>query len=189
VGGTAACNGYGGTADLSDGRFELGEFFITEMGCESAVMDAEAAYVAALFAATSWQLEADTLLLSGGGDLTFERRPPVPTEALVGTDWLLETLIRGDVASTTLGDPATLRLLPDGTVVGSTGCRALSGTWVVRDGRVFFPEFAADGECPNLLDQDNLIVNVLGDGFDAVVEGDRLTVTSAGSEGLVYRSG
>jgi heat shock protein HslJ len=54
---------------------------------------------------------------------------------------------------------------------------------------VLFPNFAADGDCPNALwDQDSQVVTVLGDGFVPVVDGDSLTLNSVGGEGLVYRA-
>ncbi len=86
------------------------------------------------------------------------------------------------------GEPATLELRADGTLVGSTGCRSLSGSYTVAGDEVVFTEFSADGECPSeLQSQDDQVVTVLGDGFTVEIDGDRLTLTSSGSEGLVYR--
>jgi hypothetical protein len=88
----------------------------------------------------------------------FNRAPQVPTEALVGTTWILETILDGDVAATPIGDAATLLL-------------------------------DADGECSqDVVDQDGIVVTVLGDGFRPTIEGDLLTITSMGDQGLVYRS-
>ena len=54
---------------------------------------------------------------------------------------------------------------------------------------MLFSSFRMAGECPaELAEQDGLIVNVLGDGFTTAIEGDRLTLTSRGEEGLVYRN-
>jgi heat shock protein HslJ len=61
---------------------------------------------------------------------------------------------------------------------------------VVTGDVVQFTSFAAAGEChPDLAWQDGQVVTVLGDGFTVAIEGDRLTVTSTGGEGLTYRAG
>ncbi len=190
IGGRAACNQYGGSAVIDGDTIAIGNMFMTEMACEPAVMDAESAYLTAIGAVTTWAIVDGQLHLSGSDEpLVFDRAPEVPTEALVGTTWVLDTLVRDDMAFMAIGDPATLLLLEDGTVTGSTGCRTLTGTWIESDAQIFFPEFAADGECPDdLWAQDNLVVTVLGDGFTASIDGDLLSLTSMGNEGLVYRA-
>lgn len=190
-GGRAACNQYGGMVDIGDDVWELGQMYMTEMACEPGVMESEQAYLAALGEVSGW-FSADGVLTLTGPDpeLVFERAPEVPTEALVGTAWTLVAVVENDAVSSTVGDPATLVLSDDGTVAGSTGCRTLSGSWIEADGQIFFPEFGADGECPpDVAGQDNVVVTVLGDGFRATIEGDVLTLTSMGGEGLVYRTG
>ena len=122
--------------------------------------------------------------------LTLEATTPVEAAELIGTEWLLDTLIEGQTATSVGGEPATLLLTADGEIIGSTGCRTLTGEYVINADVVFFTTFGADGECPGeLRDQDALIVEVLGDGFTTSIEDDRLTVTSAGGLGLGYRAG
>lgn len=54
---------------------------------------------------------------------------------------------------------------------------------------IVFPTMSAGGDCPERLrEQDAHVVNVLGDGFQADVEGDLLTATDADGSGLVYRA-
>ena len=66
-----------------------------------------------------YELGDGELVLSGPSlRLRFEREPPVPTQELVGTDWELDTLLAGEVASTPSA-PARLRLEED----GSRSCR------------------------------------------------------------------
>jgi heat shock protein HslJ len=75
-------------------------------------------------------------------------------------------------------------------MLGSTGCRTLNGRYVISGAQVVLNELAAEGDCPAALrEQDNLVVSVLGDGFGVVVEGDTLTITSIGNEGLIYKAG
>ncbi len=194
IGGRAACNTYGGTASIGDGTIAIpaggpgGTFFMTEMGCEPQVQASEQAFVDAIFAVTAWSIDGGQLVLSGPAvTLVFDPVAPIATSDLVGTEWVLQSLIDGDAATSVAGDEATLLLSEDGTVAGSTGCRTLSGTWVVRSGEVFFPEFSADGACPpDLAGQDGFIVGVLGDGFRPDISGNRLEVTDASGQGLIY---
>jgi len=131
----------------------------------------------------------DRLSLSGPGiELIFEPVLPVPTADLVDTTWMLESLVQDDAVSSVSGDPATLILASDGTFVASTGCRTLSGRWIEGDGVIVVPEMAADGDCrADLAAQDSQVVSVVGDEFRFAVDGDTLTLTSMGGEGLIYR--
>lgn len=191
--GTAACNGYGGTVAIGDdGSFSVGEVAMTEMGCQPDVQALEQAFAAALFEFDAYVVDGGTLTLSGGGhEWTFERLAPIDDTAIVGTTWVLDTYVSGDAATTMPGmDDATLTMNADGTFTGSTGCRDLAGEWIEAGGEIVFTSFGADGECPpELRELDNWVVTVLGDGFRPTVEGDRLTLTSAGGEGLSYTTG
>jgi heat shock protein HslJ len=190
LGGTAACNEYGGEYFIEDSTLGIDNLGMTDMGCQPEVQAAESAYVAALGDVDGIDLVGDELALSGPvTELIFRRNNPVPIDGIVGQLWLLESLTQGDETRVPLGDPATLVLAKDGTVAGSTGCRVLSGDYVVSGNQIVFPDFAADGDCPtSLWDQDGLVINVLGDGFVPTLQGDRLTLTSRGNEVLVYRA-
>ncbi|HWH05649.1 MAG TPA: META domain-containing protein [Gaiellaceae bacterium] len=191
VGGTAACNSYGGSLRLEGDRFEVGELVQTEMACEPPVMAAESAYLGALGEVERYRLGDEELVLLGPSlRLRFEREPPVPTEELVGTTWELDTLLAGEVASSPSA-PAELRLEEDGSVTGTTGCRDLSGRYVVRGGEIVVTSLALAGEgCPaETVVQDEHVVAVLGDGFRAEVDGDRLTLAARDRELTLYRLG
>jgi heat shock protein HslJ len=190
VSGRAACNSYFGTVTVDGNRITIGELGATEMGCRPAVMEAEAAFLAALLEVTTFDRDGNRLTLSGPDTgLSFEPVTPVPTADLIGTTWALDTLIEGESTSTAGGDLATLLLAEDGTLSASTGCRTLSGTWLEAGGVIVVPTLSAEGECPpELQRQDSLVVAVIGDEFRAVVEGDRLTLMSMGSDGLGYRA-
>jgi heat shock protein HslJ len=81
-----------------------------------------------------------------------------------------------------------LLLSADGDLTASTGCRTLTGRWQEGGGVIVVPELAADGDCSDdLARQDSLVVTVLGDEFQAEVNGEQLTLTSMGGDGLLYR--
>jgi heat shock protein HslJ len=191
AGGTAACNGYGGSFDISGAEITFSELFQTEMACvPEETMESERLYLEALAGVESLSMEGDRLTLGGEGvELVYVALPPVPAEELTGTVWVLDFLILGDSVSSVGGERATLELFSDGSMLGSTGCRSLNGNYVITGAEVTITEMAAEGDCPTRLqDQDNQVVTVLGDGFRAGVDGNTLTVTSSGDQGLVYRA-
>jgi heat shock protein HslJ len=192
AGGQAACNDYGGEFTVDEGRVDVGGFGQTLMGCSEPAMALETTYLSALAKVESAHMDGATLVLTGspGIELRFERLQPPPTAEIVGTPWLLESLIDGDARSSVVGDPATLLLKPDGSLEGSTGCRTLSGHYLVRGDEILANELGADGECPPGAQgrQDGHVIQVIGDGFRASVDGALLTLVDQDGTGLVYRA-
>jgi heat shock protein HslJ len=190
IGGRAACNQYSGamSADGSEPMFQVTS--MTAMACAEPVMAAETAFLAAVARVQGATRDGDRLTLSGPGiELDFDRLRPPPLAELVGTDWVLDSLVTGEAVSSVAGDPATLRLEPDGSVRGSTGCRTFSGKWISANGGIATPELRMDqNECvPELAEQDGHVVSVLDD-FRATVDGQVLTLKGGRSEGLIYRA-
>lgn len=189
AGGRSFCNHYssGYTVEGDAIRFEgLGG---TEMGCEPDVMAAETAYLTALGIVGTIARDGDDLVLTGDDvELRFRPVPPVPTSPLAGTDWVLETLIDGEVASSVMGR-STLRLEDDGTFAATTACTTLTGRWQPTGDRIEFPEASGESrDCPpEARAQDEHELAVLGGGFRATVEADRLTLLVDDGRGLVYR--
>jgi heat shock protein HslJ len=208
VGGTSACNSYGGTVTTDGERWRGGEFGMTEMACDLPRMDAESAYIAALLAVDTWaRPSADELVLTGPDvELRFTALAPVPTADLTGTTWLLDGLTGGTGPDATVSstvadaDDATLHLDIDGTMTASTGCRTFSGEWIETGDEVLLTTFGERDDSPNVADdgtttcsaavvaQEDHVLSVLGDGFRAEVEGDRLTLVSRDGLGLTYRA-
>jgi heat shock protein HslJ len=192
VGGTSACNQYGGRIEIAGDGIRIGELGGTEMGCApQEVMALEQAYLAALGRVRAIEVIDQQLALRGNGvDLRFNRQVEPPVAALLDTTWRLETLFVGDVASPPGGDPATLELRADGTFSGSTGCRPFTGRWMEFGAQITAPELRmGDTECPDqLAGQDSHAISVIGDGFVPSIEGDLLTLQDPGGVGLVYRA-
>ena len=192
IGGTAACNGYGGRLEATGGGVAIRDLAWTAMACiPDGVMAAEAAYTQALPAVRAIRREGAQLVLEGAGlELRFDPLPEPPTAELVDAMWTLDTLLQGDVATAPMGEPATLELRADGTFGGTTGCRPFDGEWIENGAQLLATTFAmGDVACPpELAEQDSHVVSVIGDGFVPTVEGDRLTLMDAGGQGLVYRS-
>ncbi len=190
LGGTAACNDYGGSYTIEESQLRLADVGMGAAGCLPDVQESERAYIAALRDVDGIDLVGDELALSGPStELVFGRNQPVASDDLLGALWLLEATVQDGLATAVEGEPATLMLEPGGTLAGGTGCRTLTGTFTISGNEVLLTSFAADGDCPTaLFDQDSSVVSVLGDGFVPEVDGDTLVLTSAGNEGLRYRA-
>jgi heat shock protein HslJ len=148
VGGTAACNHYG-VVFVANGPTEMS---MTAMACEPEVMRSETAYMTAISRADDAFVEVERLVVTGDGvELTFTRLDSVPVADLVGTTWVLESLVRGDSVSSVAGDRATLVLHDDGTFEGSTGCRSIGGRYQVSAAEVILTSWGAEGDCATSL--------------------------------------
>jgi heat shock protein HslJ len=193
VGGTAACNHYGGRLEINGTTVTFAELGQTEMACQDdGAMASEAAYVAALPRVTGAERDGDSLVLTGPQvELRFTLIPPVPNADLVGPRWTLESLISGQVASTVLAAP-TLQLKADGTIAASTGCRDLTGRYTVSGAtvKVTLDPYDLIACAEPMGSQDVHVMKVIGaaDGFTIAIQGSSMTAT-AGEMGLGYRTG
>jgi heat shock protein HslJ len=190
VSGRSGCNQYFGEFGLAGGRVTLGQLGGTEMACEEPLMALEAAYLAGLATVDSARMDAGQLVLTGPGtELHFQRVDPPPTAQMIGTQWRLESLVQADAVSSTVGDPATLMLNADGSFQGSTGCRSLIGRYTIDGAEIVATDLTAEGECPlGVAAQDAQVIEVIGDGFRAAVDGDQLFLGKDDGSGLVYRA-
>lgn len=65
MGGTAACNTYGGQLIVEGGRLRIDELIQTMMGCEEPAMGAEVLFMRGLGSMDSMSLEGEDLLIRG----------------------------------------------------------------------------------------------------------------------------
>lgn len=189
VGGTAACNGYGGSYQLSGSKISFGDLAMTEMACSpQEAMVAESLYARALGLVTTVSVDGGLVLEGPDTRLVFEALQPVPDAEMTNTVWVLDGLISGDAVSSVSGDRATLEFFTDGSVLGGTGCRLLSGHYRVSGADLVITDLEAQGaDCdPDLAGQDNHVVSVLEGTIRVNIEGNRLTLTASGGEGLSY---
>jgi heat shock protein HslJ len=189
VSGESACNQYFGEFTLVGGRVTLGGLGGTEMACAEPIMALETSYLARLAQVDAARMDGQDLVLTGAQlELRFAPLEPPPAAELVATEWVLDSLVRGDAISSTVGRPATLMLDADGSFEASTGCRSLVGRYVVSGDKIEFVELGADGDCgADIVEQDGHVIDVLEGGFRAAVDGQQLRLTGDGDTGLVYR--
>lgn len=129
------------------------------------------------------------MLRGDGVELRFTARPPVPDAELAGTAWVLDTLLEGEVASSTVAE-ATLRIGDDGTTAGGTGCNELSAMAEVVDGRLQVAELTTTriGCEDAVAAQERHVLDVLQGSPALTLEGPRMTLLLDDGRGLVYRA-
>ncbi len=190
--GTAFCNRFFASYERDGSSLSFGDIGSTMMGCEPDVMAAEGAYLEALAGVDTAVLDGGDLLLTGAGiELRFGPAPVVPDSPLEGTRWVLETLVAGETASSTIGDPAALVLDRDRRAEATTGCRTLTATWLLEGESLVLDDLLPDGAAcpPDLVRQDEHVTAVLQAGPVVEITEDRLTLTAPDGRGLVYRAG
>jgi heat shock protein HslJ len=189
IGGTAACNHYGGEMDRDGDRISIGAVSMTEMGCAEPIMALEAAYLDGLSRVDTARRDVDQLRLTGPAtELDFTLLQPTPDADPVGTQWRLESLITGDAVSSVFGE-ATLILAEDGTVSGSTGCRSFGGSYTLEGDELVVADLVVDMRpCDEAsAGQDSQVLGLLEGPLRVTVSGDRLTLMG-GANGLDYRA-
>lgn len=190
VRGVAACNHYGGTLELSGDQVAIDALSMTEMGCPGDLGASQDAFLAAIVEVETVSRQGDRLVLAGPQtELTFELVPPVADADLVGSTWVLDSLIAGDAVSSVMGE-ATLDLAEDGTISGFTGCRTFDGDYAISGTEMRVTGLTTDDRActDDLVAQDNQVLEVLNDTSSVEIEGQRLTLRS-GALGLSFVTG
>ncbi len=187
VGGTAACNHYGGTVELNGDRVAISALSMTAMGCPGDLTASQDAFLAAIGEVETVSRQGDRLVLAGPEtELTFDLVPPVADADLVGPTWVLDSLFAGDAVSSVMGE-AMLNLAEDGTISGFTGCRTFDGDYAISGTEMRVTGLTNDDRActDDLVGQDNQVLEVLNNISSVEIDGQRLTLR-AGALGLSF---
>ncbi len=191
VAGRSACNSYGGPYEVDGAGISFGALAMTEMACEPALMEIEAAYLAALAEVREYRVNGDDLLLTAGGvRLVFARETKPEPAPLVGTTWTLDALgIGGDaVASPLAGTDASVVFGDDGVATGVGGCnRFRAGYEADGDSIAFDPVAGTKMACePDVLEQESAVFAGFEQAATFAIEGEVLTLLD--SDGVFLMS-
>jgi heat shock protein HslJ len=196
-GGTAACNHYGGTVEVDGDRLEVRELFQTEMGClGDGVMEVERRYLDAFARVAQYERDGARLVLRGPDtQLVFEQLAPEADAALVGTTWVLSSLVEGtgdDGAVSSVAGAPTLRFTDDGDVAGDTGCNTFGATYTLDGATVVISGLSvSDASCPDeiVAGQEAHVLGVLASsGVTVDIDGRSLRLVGDDGRGLDYRA-
>jgi heat shock protein HslJ len=190
IGGSAACNIYGGTIERDGTSVRIGALSMTEMGCDEPSMALEAAFLAALADVTTAERADMHLVLRGPSvELAFTLAVPESNARLVGTAWTLESLVSGDAVASVV-DGAGIELAADGTLRGTTGCRHFEGGYEADGTELRITDLVVEDVACDDVDaaQDTHVLEVLDGPLTVSIEGSRLSLRR-GAVGLDYLAG
>ncbi len=195
VSGSSACNTYFGAVTVDGSAVQFTGLGGTEVACEEPLMALESAYLAALDRVREAADDGAQLMLTGAGvELRFDPVQPVEPSALVGTRWMLESVIGAGgpdgSASSPVGDPATLHLDADGTITGSTGCNDFGAMYELAGDVLELTDLAHTlvGCADAVAAQHSALIAVLSGPASISIDGQMLTLSAPDGSGLVYRT-
>ena len=136
LGAQAGCNQMGGTASFDGGRLVVGDLATTEMGCDPPRHAQDEWLARFLTSRPEWSREGSTLTLDNGtARIVLEDRETAdPDRPLLGTKWVVDTIVDGETASSVpAGVEAFLTFEDSNRFGGNTGCNGMGGNSVVHE--------------------------------------------------------
>lgn len=190
----AGCNQMQGEVDTSDGRLTMsGGLSTTEMGCDQA-RHAQDSFVAEVLAATpEWELTGERFTIRSGTSV-FDMAPREvvkPDKELLGTTWVLDTLVDGQTASSTsAGTPPVTLVFDDTEVVADTHCNGVTADYTVAGDTITFAQgMSTKMMCaPEIMLGETAVAGVLQGEATYEITADRLTLTHPSGKGIQLRA-
>jgi heat shock protein HslJ len=132
VAGSASCNNYTASFEVSGENLKIGQAASTMMACDPAIMDQETAFLTHLQAAAQYAIDGGQLTLfdaSGAATLVFNVEQP---GSIVGS-WAMGSYNngRGGFQSALADTQVTAVFSEDGKLTGNAGCNTYSGSYTV----------------------------------------------------------
>lgn len=191
---SAGCNRGVGSVDLADGIVTTGPIATTMMACPGDLMGADA-WMTDLFAAQpTWALNDDVLTLTTPGTTVTltDKKTVDPDRPVVGTTWVVDTLITPDAVSTSAAletSAPTLTISENGQATGTSGCNRFNGPARIEgDTIVFGPLATTKMACPaDVAEVERAVLHVLDGEVGYQVEGAVMTLRKADGTGLGLR--
>ncbi len=185
-GGVAGCNQYGGEYTIKGSALTTGSIYQTEMYCnDEAVMQQERDYLEALQDAEQFEIDGDTLTITGGGwTLKFEKYAEV-VNPLAGTSWVLVSYC-GEMGTRQALDTTEVTLIferEEERLGGLAGCNdygaeyTVNGTNITLNG-LYQTKKACTGE--GIMEQEQHYLEALKEAESFEIDGDTLTITGGG---------
>jgi heat shock protein HslJ len=183
--GSDGCNRYGATYEVDGDQITITPGIGTLMACPDPIMKQAGEYMTALAAATSYQIQGDTLeLLDAGGNpvATFTAQPT----SLPGTSWIVIGYNngRGGVVSVIIDTEITAVFGEDGTLSGSAGCNNYTASYEADDdGNISIGPAATTrmmcSEPEGIMEQETEYLAALETAATYNIEGERLQLRTA----------
>jgi heat shock protein HslJ len=189
----AGCNHIGGAARIENGRLVVGDLAMTMMGCDGGRNEQDDWIAKLLADGPSVRLSGSELTLSRGTTeiRLLDRKVADPDRPLLGTRWVVDTVINGAVAgSTPQGAEATIVINADGAFRGNSGCNQMGGNAAVTATTITFSNvFTTKMACePDGMRLEQAVLSVLRDAVTYRIDADALHLSHPSGAGLVLRA-
>jgi heat shock protein HslJ len=189
----AGCNHLLGDLAIEDDTLVVTRMGGTEMGCPGGRQEQDDWLIGVLTSSPTWRLDGDTLTItSGTTTIELVDEASVTEDApLVGTTWVLDTIVEGDTASSVpAGVEAHIAFETDGQVVGSNGCNGFGGSYTAEQTSVRFDLMGQTliGCGDPMAAVERRVMAVLTGDVAYAIDGDALTLTAASGDGLAFRA-
>jgi heat shock protein HslJ len=193
IGGSAGCNLYFASYDVSGTKITIGQAGSTEMYCGTpGVMEQESTYLSLLSTVKSVTADDNHLTLSdaqGTPVLSFARIVPRLPEPLVGTTWRLESFHTADAVSSVIsGTTITAVFEEDGRVTGSAGCNTYFARYNLTGNLLSIGTIGTTKmycSAPGVMQQESTYLALLGKVTTFNIEGEHMSVADAGGATLL----
>ena len=136
LGAQAGCNSMGGPASIENGRLVVSDLATTEMGCDPPRHAQDEWLARFLTGRPSADLSAETLTLENDTTriVLTDRKVADPDRPLQGTRWVVDTIVKGETASSVPAGAEAFAVFGAGDrVSGNAGCNSMGGNAVVHD--------------------------------------------------------
>jgi heat shock protein HslJ len=184
----AGCNIMQGRVDTSDGTLTVdGGLSMTEMGCDAPRHDQDAFVAGVLSANPAWELTDGRLTIRTGTTVFDMAAEDQAKRDLKGTTWVLDTLIDGQVASSTPAGAPEVTLEFDGEEFrANTHCNGYGGQYsVAGDTITFTPGDSTLIACtPEIMQNEKAVTDALRNEVTYEITADRLTFTHPSGKGI-----
>jgi heat shock protein HslJ len=193
-GGTTGCNSYGGEYTVAGNTIQFGAMNQTEMACEEPLMRQERDVLTVLQSATAFTLQDGVLTI---GDITgsalqfIDRAVAFPDAELTSTQWVADTLLMGDTASSMdAANPVTLFI--DSTAseaTGSTGCNDYTASVEPSRTQLTFGQMSVtERGCveAGVMETEQFVLALFQGELQVDIDGDRLTLRGPDGNGLSF---
>ncbi len=183
--GTSGCNRYNVTYEVDGNSISIGTAMSTMMACNEASMAVENAYIAALGATTSYQINDNTLTLFDAGGAAVATFSAAKEIALAGTSWAVQAYNNGKQAVTTpvIGTEMTAIFGKDGNLSGSAGCNTYNASYRVDGNSISIGPAATTrmmcAEPEGIMEQEMQYLTALSTAAAYKIDGSRLEMRTA----------
>lgn len=186
VTGSAGCNNYFASYELSDSNLTVGPIGATQMACTpDEIMLQEAGYLNALQNAASFIIAEGNLVVTDAEEQVLLTFAPAELPALTGTTWQLTGYNNGQqaVVSPIVGTEITAVFDEDGRLAGNSGCNMYNTNYEAVDGSIVIGPAATTrmlcNEPEGVMEQEAAYLAALTTAATYTIRGDMLEMRTA----------